>query len=259
MSGQSRLVITGHMHVAQLALRSGEYHAVLRNLIFAQNGAEEMGLPLSSEEDATLQRLMGKAHLGLGEYKNAQNCFERALEIDTGRGALAGSILSDTRHVADCLTLEHNFEAAKSLYAECISKLESASDMYDRDFQLAKAYIGLVSVLIDSKALEGAQQILALALDLFLRHDGPRGFWYGRALTVLAKLQDAQMDTELAEQTLTQALQILETQIGPEHPLRAALMKQLELIARDKGDEFNVKNLGAAIANIDQHLRQHDV
>ena len=168
-------------------------------------GAEQAGLQLSSEENAILEGLLGKSHLGLGEYGQALEAFQKALDIDTTRGARRSTILSDTEN------------------------------------------------------LDRAQRFVDLALNLFLDHDGPHGFWYGRALTVLAKLQHAKKNMELAEQTLTQALRILEPQIGPEHPLRARLMRHLERIAEENGAEFNSKNIAAEIAEIEKHLRQHDV
>ena len=257
-SKQNFALIRGHIQVARMAYRAGEYHAAYRNLnsaIYEIQGSQ--GQQIDDIDFHELKHLFGKVQVALRMYEPAEASFRNA--IDFGRSASTVpplAVISDTRHLAYCLRLRGCYQEAESLYLSCIETLKEIDTKEEN--QLAKAYLGLALVYIDAQRLADADKTLAIALAKFESNPGARSFWSGRALVSLARLRLAQGKRSESLEILQQALNILEPLIGPHHPLRLVALRRLADLLDLEGEERTASAIQSELKEVEKYLKDHD-
>jgi tetratricopeptide (TPR) repeat protein len=244
-----------HLRVSELALKSGDYHAALRNLNSALNELEESGIKLDNFDMARLQRISGKVYVASGKYHEAEQAFRSAIEHARTLGDVdSEEVLRDTRHLAECLRLTGKLDESETLYKYCISELQESGDL----LILAKSWMGLCQCYIDMHMFEQADGAVKTALEMFESQFGRNSFWVGRCLMTYGRLLYAQGKLTESADTIREALSVIEPQIGPYHPLRRKLLSRLAKVLTLNGCEVTAKDLLARSAEIEEHLRQFD-
>jgi len=257
-SKQNVVLIRGHIQVARLAFRSGEYHSAYRNINSALYEIEESGSSAMDDLLAhELKHLTGKVQVALRMYEEAETSFRGAIEFAEHRPGLPHClIISDRRHLADCVRLRHRYDEAEKLYQGCIDMLKEMDTLEEN--QLPKAYLGLAQVYIDSQRLELADKAIVMALAGFEMHPGSRSFWTGRALVTQARLRWAQNRQGESKEILQQALNILEPLVGPHHPIRALALRRLANVVSWEGHERAAADIFTDLKEVEKYLRDHD-
>jgi len=257
-SKQNTVLIRGHIQVARLAFRLGEYHSAYRNLNSALYEIEQAGTSAMDDLLAhELKHLIGKVQVSLRMYEEAEMSFRGAIEFAEQRPSLPNClIISDKRHLADCVRLRHRYEEAEKLYHGCIEMLKDIDTPEEN--QLPKAYLGLAQVYIDSQRLDLADKAIDMALSRFETHPGNRSFWTGRALVTQARLRWAQNRQAESKEILQQALNILEPLVGPHHPIRALALRRLANVISWEGHERPATDIFTDLKEVEKYLRDHD-
>ena len=257
LQSQNIALIQGHLRVAGMAYRSGEYHAAFRNLNSAVHEIEEAHAQLEDLDHHELKRLFGKVELALGMYKQAEQAFREAIDLGMSSNLIPRkSIISNTRHLADCVRLRGKLDEAESLYQQSIAQLEEPDSKVGS--QLAKAYMGLAQVYLDAQRLPEAEKALTKALEMFENNPGERSFWFGISLVTLARLRCAQGNTIESKDILQQSLTILEPLLGPHHPIRALVLGRLANILNLEGNEQTASMILSELKEVEKYLKDHD-
>lgn len=247
----------GHLHVARMAYRSADYRAALRNLNSAQYAIEQTGQRPDDVDMHEFKRLYGKVYLALKHLDQAETAFREAFDLSSrGSFATARTLISDNRHIADCVRLRGKLQEAETIYKQCIEQLDLDEDQSDH--QLAKSYLGLAQVYIDSKQLDKATQAIKTALSLFENSPGERSFWYGRTLVTQARLLWAQDHKQESMLALEQSLTIMEPLLGPDHPIRTLALARVAKVLNHEGDEKKASKIVAELKEIEKYLKDHD-
>ncbi|MBS1989680.1 MAG: tetratricopeptide repeat protein [Cyanobacteria bacterium SZAS LIN-3] len=257
-SKHNSTLICGHIHVARMAYKSGEYHAAYRNLNSSIYQLQEAhGHPIADEDYHELKHLMGKVQVALRLYEQAEWSFRDAIKFAEASKNLPKQLLiSDTRHLADCVRLRGRYDEAEGLYKHCIEILKDNDTR--KENQLPKAYLGLAQVYIDSHRYADAEAAIAQALLRFENHPGARSFWSGRALVTRARLLWAQNKVAESNETLQEALNILEPLIGPHHPIRNLALRRLGDVLRKEGQERSANAIASELKEVERYLKDHD-
>jgi tetratricopeptide (TPR) repeat protein len=109
----------GHLHVARMAYRSADYRAALRNLNSAQYAIEQTGQKPDDIDMHEFKRLYGKVYLALKHLDQAETAFREAFELSSRGGfATARILISDNRHIADCVRLRGKLQEAETIYKQ---------------------------------------------------------------------------------------------------------------------------------------------
>ncbi len=248
-------VVRDHVAVARMALSQGDYHASMRNLSCAFNQLDNCKEEFSPAELAEIEHLSGKVYVELRMYEEAQRAFERAVNLRSGPDGSAVKMLSERRHLAECLRLNHRLAESEALYKECISVLKEISNT---QLQIGKCYMGIAQVAIDDKDCRKADEAISRALGIFERNGGSKSYWYGRSLMTLARLRFVEDKLVEAEALLNQALEIVEPLVGPQHPLRARALRALGKLNDQEGHSEDGRQLMAKAQMIENFLRLHD-
>jgi len=241
-----------------MAYRGGEYHAAYRNLNSAIYEIEQASGSIIDDLHAhELRSLLGKVQVALRMHEEAESAFRQAIELaESNPGLPAYLVISDKRHLADCIRLRHRYDEAEKLYLGCIDKLEDLDT--EEENQLPKAYLGLAQVYIDSQRFEKADKAVDIALAKFENHPGRRSFWTGRTLVTQARLRWAQSRQAESKEILQEALNILEPLVGPHHPIRALALRRLANVLSWEGHERPATDTFAELKEVEKYLRDHD-
>jgi len=244
----------GHLRVAEMALKSGDYHAALRNIEAAFQEMEMARTIFDGIDLHRLYHLAGKIYTCTQRYRQAELAFRAASEL--ARQLLRGSDRwSDTRHLAEVYRLQGKLSEAHSLYQQCINGLQESGDKA----AAAKSLMGAADVELDSGNLDGAETLVRSALDLFEWNLGSRSYWYGRCLLKLARLRFLQGKRSECQELLDRARDILEPLIGPHHPLRALVLDKLARCLQETGDGEQAEECLAEVRTIGRYLATYDV
>ncbi len=238
-----------HIQVARMAYSAGEYTAAFKNLNTAERELEEHDLSVDDLTLFDLRKFFGKVRVALGMFGQAEGDFQRALDLArTSSEIPEKSLFSIKRHLADCIRLRSRFDQAESIYRELIGALEDKEPPIGN--QLAKSYMGLATVLIDSGKTGEARPFIDKAIQLIEDGPGRKCFWYGRALIVKARLCCAIGQKLEAHELFQHALSIVEPLIGAEHPLA-------RLLERKKSEPVHL--IFAELKNIEKQLKDHQL
>jgi serine/threonine protein kinase/tetratricopeptide (TPR) repeat protein len=174
-------------------------------------------------------RAAGSAHLNLGDFERARECFDEARELGRERDdgyELALSLLGLGR-VAQA---RGDFETARALLEEAAELLVK----YDDEQGLARCYNALGDIARQTRELSEAQRFAELARELF---DGA-GNQVGVAdcLSDLSELSHLQGEVDRAEQLCASAIHLYET-AGSLQSMRVRLNLAFILLHRGDFDE----------------------
>ncbi|SRR5579875_416343 len=243
----------GHLSVAAMALKSGDYHAATRNLQEAFQEVEDAGIRLDSDELRQLYHLAGKIYTNTQRYEEAEQAFKKALELNN-KGLEDANRWSDCRHLAEVYRLQGKYGQSRSLHEKCLGELQKSGDA----IALAKTFRSLGLVHLESGNLDEAERSIESALALFERELGARSFWFARCLITLARIRFAQGRREECKKLLGDSLQIIEPLVGPHHPLRALALDRLAKCLSSSGDGESAGEIMAEVRRIDRFISEHD-
>lgn len=210
--------------------------SVTANELLAE-GARRIRQELTGQPEiqSTLMATMGRAYYNLGEYDDASDLFQQALDL---RYANFGSSHPDVavlqNDLAKTLLRVPEYAKAEELLT---SALRYNSERYGEDsaasaenlFQLAELYLKKGEIAEAERYAESS-----IALYEALRESHPVDL--AKAKSMLGRVLQVRGDLDRTEALLREAIDILEREGGNDHPWMAYFLQNLGVLQRSRGD-----------------------
>jgi serine/threonine-protein kinase len=224
------------------AVRPGEagHDVLVRELLDEAAGRTPTGLGEAPRDRASLEGVIGRAYLALGELEPAEGHLRRALEQWTGEaGSRSPEAIDAANDVAEVL-----YEQGRSAEAEELLSpyLDAALALEPDPDGLGALTLNNLGALASARGdLDAAEAHYERALDL--RRAAGDALGEAETLNNFARLRSMRGEFAPAVALLERSLEIRETELGPSHPLVVQSLHNLAVTAQRAGDVARAESL----------------
>ena len=184
--------------------------------LFAQTAVERAG-DRAGLREATRLTYLGNLHDRMGEYEQAKEFHERAVELDeTVLGRAHPRLAVTLSNLGNTLYRLGENDEARAVLERAVS---IRTTVYGEDHPLlGTGYNNLANSLFSAGELEDAKQMFRKAVEIKERTLGPNHPDVASSLANWASVHQKLDQNEEARDLLRRALTILEADLGPDHP-----------------------------------------
>lgn len=201
------------------------------------NGAEKIHRQLEDrpEIQSDLMETIGRVYLNLGEYEQSVAMHEESLALRRDAlGERHAKVAQSQNELAVSLTRQGNFQRALQL-------LETARETNQRNFgedsvEVATNYQNLAELHLAMSDLDAAEAAARRSITTYAHLNNELPLSYAESISLLARILQVKGDLDQTEQLLREAIDIVQTQVGSDHPYMAYFLQNLAVLLKSKGE-----------------------